>query len=46
TTKPGDTGAGPPTFTDRILDALPENFRKRLKPKKPPPPEPEKEPPF
>ncbi|NMR29740.1 HNH endonuclease signature motif containing protein, partial [Crystallibacter degradans] len=46
TTKPGDTGAGPPSFTDRILDALPDNFRNRLKPKKPPPPEPEKEPPF
>ncbi|AUI51230.1 HNH endonuclease signature motif containing protein [Arthrobacter crystallopoietes] len=49
TTKPGDTGAGPPSFTDRVLDALPDNFRRRLKRKKPPPPEPpdeEKEPPF
>ena len=49
TTKPGDTGAGPPTFTDRVLDALPDDFRNRLKRKKPPPPEPpeeEKEPPF
>jgi hypothetical protein len=45
TTKPGDTGAGPPTFTDRVLNALPKSFRRRLKRKKPPP-EAEKEPPF
>ncbi|QTG79752.1 HNH endonuclease signature motif containing protein [Arthrobacter crystallopoietes] len=45
TTKPGDTGAGPPTFTDRVLNALPKSFRRRLKLKKPPP-EAEKEPPF
>ncbi|WP_431188598.1 DUF222 domain-containing protein [Arthrobacter crystallopoietes] len=49
TTTPGDTGAGAPAFTDRVLNALPKSFRRRLKRKQPPPPEPadeDKEPPF